>query len=54
VGYFDGVKLKLVFFIDVINFRTTKQHARQVSNLDREVEQQMEKLEAKVRQEVRI
>lgn len=31
--------------------RATKQHARQVNNLDREVEQQMEKLEAKVRQE---
>ncbi|CAB4002654.1 ras and EF-hand domain-containing -like isoform X1, partial [Paramuricea clavata] len=31
--------------------RATKQHARQVNNLDREVEQQMEKLEEKVRQE---
>ncbi|XP_028414868.1 ras and EF-hand domain-containing protein-like isoform X2 [Dendronephthya gigantea] len=31
--------------------RATKQHARQVSNLDREVEQQMEKLETKIRQE---
>ncbi|XP_046859984.1 ras and EF-hand domain-containing protein homolog isoform X2 [Xenia sp. Carnegie-2017] len=31
--------------------RATHQHAKQVHNLDREVEQQMERLEAKVRQE---
>lgn len=34
--------------------RASQQHAKQVSNLDREVEQQMEKLETKIRQEVSI